>query len=564
MLVVSCSPKGVAQLSYVPADKVTAKTSSYSYAGALDEKFGGNGSAALDMLLFTIEVDSTNAAAYSELSSYSLFLKNNAGARSFLEKAVRYSPENVWYKYKLADFLARNDSISEAVAVYEDILKSKSDDSSLYYILSAYYVKLKEYSKALDLLEKLQAREGDDIDLFMQKLKIYDAMGDDARIISELEERIHEKPDDVIVRTLLAQMYVESGQTSKAESLYSAILEKNPYDAEINASILILYESNDMEKFRNKINEIISETSYSMELKDYALTRVMSNDSTKNDSIFLDSLFDRLIPTLPSDDTAILIRYAQYLQLMGRTERMIPVLEEVFRRDPSIEIVNHTLFSYYLEEGDGEKVSLHAAQGIKNSPQQLYYYFYSSIGYLEKKDYDTVIDICSRALPYIGKDSSTELVAYIYSVMASAYHEKGMTDESLQACEKALMYSPNDPTMLNDYAYFLAIAGRELDKAEDMAKKALGFRPDDINIIDTYAWVLFVKQDYALALEYIEKALSLSDNPGDTLYEHAGDIYIMSGMEEKAVEMWKKAKEAGSESATIDRKIKLRKYIKGE
>ena len=78
LFIVSCSPKGMTQTDSRPVvDRVTAKTSSYSFAGAVKYKFKGDISSALDMLLFSIEVDSTNAAAYSELSNYSTYFKEN-------------------------------------------------------------------------------------------------------------------------------------------------------------------------------------------------------------------------------------------------------------------------------------------------------------------------------------------------------------------------------------------------------------------------------------------------------------------------------------------------------
>ncbi|KAF5028385.1 hypothetical protein DSECCO2_659620 [anaerobic digester metagenome] len=44
--------------------------------------------------------------------------------------------------------------------------------------------------------------------------------------------------------------------------------------------------------------------------------------------------------------------------------------------------------------------------------------------------------------------------------------------------------------------------------------------------------------------------------------EHYGDILAVTGEKEKAVEQWKKAKELGSDSKTLNKKIRRKEYIK--
>lgn len=562
---VSCSlPKSMTQIGNIPdVDRVSSKTSDYSFQGALENKFSRDNSAALDMILFSVETDSTNAAAYYELSNYDLFLKNNDKAMSAMRKSVFFNPDNVWYKYKLADFYVKNDSLEAAVSLYEDIL-GKSKETSLYYVLSSYYVKLKEYDKALGVIAKLENKEGETLDVFNQKLRIFYDKGDNSRIIKELEKRIKEKPYENESRMSLAQMYIENDSPEKAISLYRDILKENPYNTEMNVALLSVYERTDIDKYKKKVSEILSDASYSDDLKDFALSGALIDDTVKNDSVYIKYLFDDVVSKLDTENTSILLKYAQYLELKNRKDEVINVLERIYNIDPSIELVNYALFSYSIDNLDYENIYKYATQGIKITPQELTYYFYLSVYYLNKSDYDNALQTCLQAIPYISSKSQTELVAHIYSLIASLYHEKGDVQKCLEACEKALLYSPNNPTMLNDYAYFLALSGKELGRAEDMASKALEIKPDDINIVDTYAWVLFVKGDYSLALEYIEKAVSMSDDPGATVYEHAGDIYIMNNMPEKAMEMWNKAKECGSDSKTLDLKIKNKKYVKEE
>lgn len=562
---VSCSlHKGMTQIDNIAAvDRVSLKTSAYSFQGALKYKFSGNSSAALDMFLFSVETDPTNAAAYYELANYDLFFKNSDRARYSMENAISNNPDNVWYKYKLADFFVKKDSLEAAVDIYENILE-RNNDTSVYNVLYSYYIKLKEYDKALDIVRQMEKKEGMDFEVFSMKLRVYYEKGDEKKVIKELEEWIRNNPYDRNSIMLLAQIYAENGDTGKSFDIYENLLKDDIYSTEINVALITTLERTDTAEFKNMIMKVASDPSYSDDLKDYAVASAMTSEYLKNDSVFIESVFENVVSEQSTKNTGILLKYARYLESKGRREKMIGVLEKVFELDPTIEFVNYMLFTYSIDTSDYEKLYRHAVQGITNSPGELSYYFYLAVYYLNKSEFDKALETCLKSIPYINSKSQTELVAHIYSITSSLYHEKGEVDKCLEAAEKALLYSPNNPTMLNDYAYFLALAGRELERAEDMASKALGFKPDDMNIIDTYAWVLFVKGNYSLALEYMEKLLMMSESHSAEVFEHAGDIYIMNGFEEKAVEMWKKAKAEGSESETLDIKIKNRKYVKDE
>lgn len=64
------------------------------------------------------------------------------------------------------------------------------------------------------------------------------------------------------------------------------------------------------------------------------------------------------------------------------------------------------------------------------------------------------------------------------------------------------------------------------------------------------------KGDYKKAKDYIQKAIDAEESPSGTLWEHLGDIYFKLGDKDKAFECWQKAKELGTESEEIDRKLK--------
>jgi len=67
---------------------------------------------------------------------------------------------------------------------------------------------------------------------------------------------------------------------------------------------------------------------------------------------------------------------------------------------------------------------------------------------------------------------------------------------------------------------------------------------------------------YEEAKIYIDQAVKHLQGDGGVIYEHAGDIYAMTGNTDEALQYWQKAKDDKVESPTLDKKIKQRKYIK--
>ena len=118
--------------------------------------------------------------------------------------------------------------------------------------------------------------------------------------------------------------------------------------------------------------------------------------------------------------------------------------------------------------------------------------------------------------------------------------------------------------MLNNYAYYLSLERRDLDKAEEMRYRTVKADPNNATFLDTYAWILFEKGNYAQARIYIDEVLKWAkpDELSADVLEHAGDIHAVTEDIEGAVGYWKQALEKGSESKLLKRKISERRWIK--
>jgi len=88
-----------------------------------------------------------------------------------------------------------------------------------------------------------------------------------------------------------------------------------------------------------------------------------------------------------------------------------------------------------------------------------------------------------------------------------------------------------------------------------MSTRLIEKHPDNATYLDTHAWVLYMLEDYEGAKKYLEKAIQSQSNVSATILEHYGDVLSKLGEKERAIEQWKKARDMGQASDTIDKKI---------
>ena len=146
-----------------------------------------------------------------------------------------------------------------------------------------------------------------------------------------------------------------------------------------------------------------------------------------------------------------------------------------------------------------------------------------------------------RKAAEIAKPTDIYLASGILGEIGDINMAMGDTTKAMNVYEEALALNPNAVSVLNNYAYMLAVKGIDLDKAERMSGKTVSVDPNSAVFLDTYAWVYFKKGDYQMALLYIEQALSKVREDNAELLEHYGDILYKIGNIDKAREQWNKA-----------------------
>jgi len=195
---------------------------------------------------------------------------------------------------------------------------------------------------------------------------------------------------------------------------------------------------------------------------------------------------------------------------------------------------------------------------IRHEPDKYEPYYYSAIIDNLKGEPDKALKILDDGIAVVPFHEGK---ASLYSLKGQFHHSLGMMEETFADYDSALVHNPDETGVLNNYAYFLSLEDRELDRALGMSARTLETEPLNATYLDTYAWILFRMHRYQDALSWLEKALRYLDQDNPEIYEHYGDALFMCGEKEKALENWHRAVQLKSDSKTIDRKIKEEKYL---
>jgi len=193
-------------------------------------------------------------------------------------------------------------------------------------------------------------------------------------------------------------------------------------------------------------------------------------------------------------------------------------------------------------------------------PDDVDFYFYKAIALFQLGQYRQTIDYCNKAIKIVP-DENIALRSQVYTQLGDTYYKLGQKDSTFAAYTQSLKYQPNNIGTLNNYAYYLSLEKRDLQKAESMSAKTVTAEPTNATYLDTYAWIFFVEANYILAKIYEKQAIENGGEKSPEVLEHYGDILYMSGEKEESVTWWIKSLKAGNTSAILKKKIETKSYI---
>ena len=535
----------------------------YFFLEAMRLKEKKDYASAFGLLQHCLDIHPNAASALYEVSQYYMFLHQVPQGQEALEKAVANAPDNYWYSQGLASLYQQQNELDKAVTLLEQmVVRFPAKQDPLFNLLDL-YGRQEKYDEVISALNRLEKRMGKNEQLSMEKFRIYLQMKDDKKAFQEIESLVQEYPMDMRYQVILGDVYLQNGKKQEAYDVYQKVLAAEPDNPMAIFSMASYYKQTGQEElYQQQLDTLLLNKKVTPDTKVGVMRQmIVENEQADKDSTQIIALFDRIMKQ-EQDDPQIPMLYAQYLLSKNMEAESVPVLEQVVDLDPTNKAARMMLIGAAVKKEDYKQIIKVCEPGIEATPDALEFYYYLAVAYNQAEKPDSVISICKRALEHTTADSKKEIVSDFYSILGDMYHTQKQMKEAYAAYDSALVYNPSNIGALNNYAYYLSVERRDLDKAEEMSYKTVKAEPNNATYLDTYAWILFEKGNYAEARIYIDNAMkSEGGDKSDVIVEHCGDIYYMTGDVDGALTYWKKALEMGSESKTLKQKIEKKKYI---
>lgn len=534
------------------------------YYEAVKQQISGNYDAAYDLLEHCIGINPNAAEAYFMLSFYDGILKGDSAAFADVKKASELNPSNNAYLERIGVGYVSMGNLDEAVKAYEKLSRNSPERSDVLDFLAQLYSRQKDYDKMLDVLNRMEALEGASEDLTLAKMRVYSLQGKKEEEYNELKNMSEKHPNDMNYRVMLGNWLLQNGKPDEAGKLYIEVLQAEPENIMARMSMIDYYRTSGQAMRADSLQEVMLVSPKTPVDGKMALMRQVVADNEKNgaDSTLVIDLFKKILKE-PQETSDMAQLYAAYLTLKKMPQDSISkVLETVLAISPDNVAARLQLIQAEWNKQDFDRVIELSNQALDYSPDELAFYYFLGFAYIQKDDDDSALKVLRRGVSQINDQSNPSLVSDFYAIMGDILHDKGDDKGAYAAYDSCLQWKDDNYGCLNNYAYYLSVENKDLDKAAQMSYRTVQAEPDNSTFLDTYAWILFMQKKYAEALQYIDMAVKNDTTKSAVIIEHAGDIHAVNGDIDGAVKYWNEALKAGAENETVlRRKIKLRKYV---
>jgi tetratricopeptide (TPR) repeat protein len=532
----------------------------YLFSEAIKQKMFGNAQNAIQILSSCLQIDPNSSAAMYELASIHAANNDFTSSTLLLEKAIGLNPGNIWYKLLLAQIYQQSKKFDEAAGIYTELLNKDPDNQEYLYTKAVLLANAKKYDEAIKTYKLLESKTGINEQISVEIQQLYIANNQVDKAFAEIEKLIKDNPSEPKYYGLLADLYQSQGDSLNALKNYTKILEMDPESGFVHFSLANYYlEHKDFDKSFKETKLGFASKNVELQTKIQLYMMLVSNPEESKITGEKESELINILIENHSDEFLVYTIQADYLLRNNKLAEGREALLKALEFGDNDYMIWERLLFVDNDLQDWKALYEHGTNAIELFPNQPNVYLLKSVAGIQLEKYDETIAIVDEGMDFVVDNPA--LKGQFLMLKGEALYKQNKLDEAFKLFDKSVETSPDNYVGLNNYAYYLSVAGRDLDKAERMSGKVIERFPDNATYLDTYAWILFKKGNYSLAKFYMESAIKNGGEDNAVMYEHYGDILFMLNKLDEAKQYWEKAKNSGSTSEVLLRKIREQKYI---
>lgn len=576
ILMVACGATRRSVSADIPRTPYENRLYDYYYTEAVKQKVLGNHDAAYSLLEYCLELNPRSGEALYDLGLYALYMQNDSLGEKYLERAAALEPDNIWYREMLSGFYLSRSNWDKAQGCLEEMMRLNPKRSDVMMRLVALYQNSQKYASAIEVLNRIETLEGKSLQVSMDKYWMYMQLKDKEKAYAELQRLSDEFPNDLSYRVVLATQYMANEELDKAKQILDEVERKEPENLSLRLAMMDYAQAIKNDSLyqasldRLLFGESTDEGTCLRVMKDY----VSQQDKNGQQKEQVRSTFRRVLSD-PRSGADMWMMYAAYQTMEKDSQDSIAVtLNKVLELEPDNKVALQELIMLNIRKQDFPALIRLCEKGIQYYPDMLVLYYYKGLAHYQLDDEKQAITTFELGVRQEKTKGDENMVSEMFSILGDLYHGQKENEKAYAAYDSALVYKDNNLGALNNYAYFLSLENKDLDKAQEMSYKTIQIEPDNVTYLDTYAWILFLKGKYTEARIYMDKIVAYYEKEPVTdkekenresinggVLEHAGDIYYHCKDTDKALEYWEKASKLDGGSDLLKQKIKQKKYI---
>lgn len=520
------------------------------------EKILGNFENSAFLYKEVLKRDKDNHAAAYELARVYDVLDKREKAIGSIKMAVAWDQKNPWYKMFLADLYEKEHKEKDAAKLYEELVKNEPNNKYYYTKWAFALVRAQEPEKAIKVYDLLEDKVGVSEEICRRKHSLYLGTGNQKKATAEYQKLIKAFPYNIGAHHLLAEFYRQIGDVDQSKATYERILEIDPNDPRATLALAdALKASGDDASYLVSLKAIFEKEEIDIDAKVKELIpyiRKVADTGDQNLAMVALQLSEILETQHPKEAKSYSVS-GDLLYHSGRTEEALEKYKQAIALDQSVFAIYEQVMYINLEMRDHAALLKNSEVAMDLFPNQSKAYYFNGIALSQAQKTKEAINVFQQAILMSRKDP--RLKFDLHYRLGSEYFKLKKYQLSDKNFDEALKINPKDYNLLNNYSYYLAQRGEQLEKAKEMSALSNELRPNQADYQDTYGWILYKMKAYKAAKEWVGKALNNGGENVPGILEHYGDILYQLDDIDEAIIQWEKALKKGGKSELLEKKI---------
>ena len=528
------------------------------FLNAMMEYNAGNLQKAKEHFQLLSALDPQNDAACYYLANIAIRTDDAVSGELYLKKGIGLDSTNFWYRDMLGQIYIKNRKIPQAIEVYEELLELYPKKSAVYYSLVNLYLGSQETDNARKMLAKIEAAQGKSEALAMASFNIFRMEQNWEGGLNYLIE-FDKEFQSPRIECVIADMYAERYRDSLALEYYNKALKRDPqYAPAMYGKAEVYRQKGDFANYFKEIKPFFSTQTVDPQMKTEYLKQVFQVPNfVPRFRQQIDSIMLEIEAVHPADTTSNMF-LAAYWGQGGDNERCKRLLKKNYDLYPQEynTMFQYVVAIYQLEEW--ENLEEAATEALAKYPGNADLAQLRGIARFRLKKTDKAIESYKEMEKIALAKKDTALLISSYSVLGDMYFEKNDSKSAFAYYKKALKLNPNDNGVLNNYAYYMALEGKNLKQAYEMSRKTIQAEPDNPTYLDTFGWILFLMDKPLEAKAQFKHAMLYGGTESAAILDHYAEVLFKLGEYDLAFIYWNQAKQLDG-TLGIEEKVKERK-----